>query len=978
MKKLSVMVNEFMIKWLLLPSLIFIIGFSFFWTYIEINELKKLHLHYVKDIGRHITAYLNNCSSNLEHAKFHLGSDEIITEAIKDIAGSAHSFNTICLLDENMTTLKSVPNPSFKGDFSGLVNLNNNKKSFFLTSPYYSIPENKTSLAMIKQFENNNEYILAELNLSYLDNYIKSLSSPIKHCNIYLTDHYGNLLSHSETILVNSRTNLGDMPIIKKLKNKERTSGFYKNNGKYNLLSAAKIPSADWIVVMEQNAQSILTPFFVSGILILIIVIILFYTFISLFNKKLYKSVVSPVTLFADKIEFIKNSEKNISFISEPENFENDTFKELSELNQSFFKMHKTIDKREKDLKESEEKYKAIVEDNPILICSFLPDGTITFANTAYCRYFNITHEEITGRNFLEFIPEKDREIALNNLSFLTPDLPVHQTEHRVIDPDGKIRWQKWTDRAIFDNSKNLVSFQSIGEDITERKSNEEKLAAERERLAVTLRSIGDGVITTDTEGKIVLLNKVAEKLTGWKLEEARGKNLTQIFNIINEETGLPHANPVKKVLLTGEIVELENHTLLISKTGEKKVIADSGAPIKDSQSNTIGVVLVFRDMTEKKKLNETLEKTSRLESLGVLAGGIAHDFNNLLGGIFGYIDLALQFSKDEKVKEFLNNSMDAMDRAKNLTGQLLTFSKGGDPLKEPGHLFPFVKKTAEFALSGSNIKCRFKVPSNLYMCSFDKNQIAQVIENLVINAKQAMPLGGELDIEAENIFLKTHPLLSPGNYVKISVKDTGTGIPLKIKPKIFDPFFTTRETGHGIGLTTSYSIIEKHGGTIEVESEQGKGSLFQIYLPSSQTQTLKTLVEKNQENHSGSGLILIIDDEELLLNMTSAMLETLGYKSKGIKNPKEAISFFKTNKDSKDKISAIICDLTIPGQMSGVETAAELRKIDKNIPIFVASGYSEDPVMTNPSEYGFTQSIPKPFKRTELAKLLDTNLPKD
>lgn len=966
MKKLSTMVNDFFIKWLLLPASLLIIIFSFFWAWMELKEITKFQLYYTRDLGQHVKTYLNNCKNNLDHAELHLNLSDSIENEIKKVTGAQLSFDAVCLLDENMKTIVSVPNKSFKGDFSGLINNNN---SFSLTSPYYSILKNKTSIAMVKKAEKTNGYILAELNLSELDNYVNKLTSSIKNGSVFLTDSYGNLISHSNKALVNSRTNIADRPIIKKIKNQQIFSGFLPDNEKYNLMSAAKIPSADWIIVMKQDAFTILSPFFISGISFLLIIFFLFYIFIFLFNRKLYKSAVLPITAFAKRIDSIRNSGTSNFQYSKKEKIE-----ELDDLEKSFLKMHETVLKREKDLKQSQEKYMGIVEDSPSLICSFLADGTIVFANKEYCRYFNKTPEELIGTSFLGLIPEKCGQTILNQLSFLTPQSPIYTNEHQVIDSNKELRWHKWTDRAIFDSLGKISVFQAIGEDITEKKINEEKLAAERERLAVTLKSIGDGVITTDTDGKIILINEVAEKLTGWKQEEAKNKMLPEVFNIINEETGLPCDNPVEKVLLTGEIVELENHTILISKTGEKRAITDSGAPIKDTQNKTIGIVLVFRDMTEKKKMQETLEKSAKLESLGVLAGGIAHDFNNLLGGIFGYIDLALTFSNEPKVKEFLTLSMGAMERAKNLTSQLLTFSKGGAPMKEPGHLFPFLKKTAEFALSGSKIKCNFKISEDLSICNFDKNQMAQVIDNLVINAKQAMPFGGNIDIEAENVFIKNHLILKPGYYIKISVKDNGPGIPLKIKTKIFDPFFTTRETGHGIGLSTCYSIIEKHEGTIEVESEPDKGSIFQIYLPSAETKDLKTENINTKENQSGSRSILIIDDEELLLKMTSSMLKTLGYESEGKINAEEAIDFFRVN----NNIAAIICDLTIPGGMDGVEAVAEIRKINDTIPVFVASGYSDDPAMTNPGDYGFTASIPKPFKRSELATLLNTYLDKN
>lgn len=976
-KKLSSMVNDFLIKWLFIPGLFFSIFFSLFWISIEIREIKEFQLYYARDISQHVKLYLQNCKDNINHAEFHLENPSFIAERISQVAGADLSFNAICLLDNNMRTVKSVPENSFKGDFTGLINKKNTDKEFFLTSPYYSIQKNKTSVAMLRKARSHKGYILAELNLSGLDSYIKTLTSSIKNGSVFITDSYGNLISHSNTKLVNSQANFGETEVIKKIKTKEAVSGFYWDKNELKLMSCTKIPSAQWIVVLEQNALSILNPFLASGIAIIAVIFILFFVFILQFNKRLHKSVVLPVSDFAKKIDIIKKSNGNIINFSQTESPKSEPFEELSELNKSFSRMQEIIIKREKDLKESEEKYKGIVEDNPSLICSFLSDGTITFANYAYCRYFNKTPEDLIGFNFLELLPQEEREPLLSTLSTLTSESPIRTSEHHVIDSQGRLRWHRWTDRAIFDNNGKIAVFQAIGEDITEKKINEEKLAAERERLAVTLRSIGDGVITTDTKGKIVLLNKVAENLTGWTLNEAKGKDLPEVFNIIHEETELPHENPVEKVLSTGEIVELENHTVLISKTGKRRVIADSGAPIKDMESKTIGVVLVFRDMTEKKKMQETLEKSSKLESLGVLAGGIAHDFNNLLGGIFGYIDLALELSSEENVKEFLRHSMDAMERAKNLTGQLLTFSKGGAPIKEPGSLFPFIKKTADFALSGSNIKCSFIVPEDLYICNFDKNQIGQVIDNLVINAKQAMPSGGILNIEAQNTYLNTHPVLSPGHYVKISFKDSGHGIPLNIKAKIFDPFFTTKEKGHGIGLTTSYSILEKHGGTIEVESEMNKGSIFHIYLPAEKNEYIKQQ-ENNIINHTGEGIILVIDDEEILISMTSSMLETLGYKAVGKNRAEDAINYFKETKSRGKNISAIICDLTIPGGMGGVEAVSEIRKIDQSIPVFVASGYSEDPVMTNPLKYGFTASIPKPYKRSELAKLLKSYLDKN
>jgi two-component system cell cycle sensor histidine kinase/response regulator CckA len=347
------------------------------------------------------------------------------------------------------------------------------------------------------------------------------------------------------------------------------------------------------------------------------------------------------------------------------------------------------------------------------------------------------------------------------------------------------------------------------------------------------IQCIGDGVITTDIRGKVVFMNGVAERLTGWNNADAFGQPLADVFHIINEFTRKICENPVEKVLKTGVIVELANHTMLISRDGREMILADSGSPIRDECGNVFGVVLVFRDVTEKQKMLDTLQQTQKLDSLGVLAGGIAHDFNNLLGGIFGYIDLArMNRNLDTTVLEYLDNAMSVLSRAKNLTQQLLTFSKGGAPVRKSGSVGKVVKTCSLFALSGSNVTCRFVIDEDLPSCEFDENQLCQVIDNIVLNAQQSMPMGGSIEVTVRSLRMRTgqHLILHEGEYVKIAVQDKGIGIPKEIMPRIFDPFFTTKSKGHGLGLATSYSIMRKHDGCIDVESEPGQGSTFTIY----------------------------------------------------------------------------------------------------------------------------------------------------
>jgi PAS domain S-box-containing protein len=391
----------------------------------------------------------------------------------------------------------------------------------------------------------------------------------------------------------------------------------------------------------------------------------------------------------------------------------------------------------------------------------------------------------------------------------------------------------------------------------------------------------------------------------------------------------------------------------------------------------SIGLALCRKQSEEEhEKYEEQLRQNQKLESLGVLAGGIAHDFNNLMSGIFGYIDMAIEESKDAKVTHALTKAVNTIDRARDLTQQLLTFAKGGAPIKKIDNLFPFIQETAQFALSGSTVSCHFDIQPGLWQCNFDKNQIGQVIDNIVINAQQAMPDGGTIEISARNISFveKEHISLSAGNYVKTSIKDNGIGIPKKILPRIFDPFYTTKPKGHGLGLATCYSIVNRHGGCIEVESEPGQGSTFHVFLPASQ-EFVSSAIAKSATKHKGSGTFLVMDDEEMVREPAGYMLESLGYTVVFKDNGKDAINFFTAETKANRKIVGMIFDMTIPGGMGGLEAVANIRKINKEIPVFVSSGYAHDTVMNNPTEFGFTASICKPFSKAELAKMLNKYL---
>lgn len=472
-------------------------------------------------------------------------------------------------------------------------------------------------------------------------------------------------------------------------------------------------------------------------------------------------------------------------------------------------------------------------------------------------------------------------------------------------------------------------------------------------------------------------MNKVAEKLTGWKLEEAKGKPLTEVFNIVDEDTREVTGNPVNRVLKDGKVIRLSNHTVLISKDGSEYNIVDSAAPIKDIESKIRGVVLVFRDVTERLKIEKELLKTKKLESVGVLAGGIAHDFNNILTGLFGNIEIAkMKIARDHAAFTYLKTAGKALERATHLTKQLLTFAKGGDPVLEAVDLKSVVQTTVSFNLSGSNVKAHFNLPDNLWQIKADKGQISQVIANLTINAKEAMPDGGNLYIDAENVknFKDPSAAYLSGDFVKLSIRDEGIGIPAKYLERIFDPYFSTKQSGSGLGLAIIHSIITKHNGHIRVDSTHGVGTTFTIYLPADKSvhePVSPPRTELTEKPNSALGHILIMDDEEMIRSVSSSMLKMFGYTVDFAVDGKEAIEKFRSAYKSGKPFDIVIMDLTIPGGMGGKEAVQEILDLDPEAKVIVSSGYSTDPVMANYAKYGFKGRIVKPFQLEDLKKEL-------
>ncbi len=496
----------------------------------------------------------------------------------------------------------------------------------------------------------------------------------------------------------------------------------------------------------------------------------------------------------------------------------------------------------------------------------------------------------------------------------------------------------------------------------------ERTLEEETERLAVTLKSIGDGVITTDVSGKITLLNSEAEKITGWTAAESQGKSIDDILVIVDEKTELPLNSPVFDVLQPDSNPSRVYQSILLDRDKIKKLISASKAPIRNKAGSIIGSVFVLRDITFEKRKEEELLKLKKLKSIGVLAGGIAHDFNNLLTGIVGNIDLAVMSGNDlDTVHGYLKNASGGCRRAASLTQRLLTFSKGGAPVKENASIGEIITESTDFILHGSSINTHVSIPEDLWETRVDRDQISQVIQNLILNSMEAMPSGGTISIACSNSITKGDDQ-QEHRYIQIKVKDSGTGIKQENLNKIFDPYYSTKAAGSGLGLAVTFSIISKHDGFIEVESVPGKGTEFTIHLP------VYSNVEKeipgNEENQTidskSSYAVLVMDDEKSIRKLLASILTSMKYSVTTVEDGEQAVEAYR-----KNKFDVVLLDITIPGGMGGLETIQELKRINPEVKAIVSSGYANSPVLAKYTDYGFSGALAKPFHVDYLKEII-------
>jgi len=628
----------------------------------------------------------------------------------------------------------------------------------------------------------------------------------------------------------------------------------------------------------------------------------------------------------------------------------------------------------EESLRESEMRYRILFDQSPDGILLIDTQGSMVEFNEAAHTMLGYTRAEFAAIRISDINLDSAEKIKACINRLLNDGKAEFEVKYRA--KDGGTHDIQVISRVLVLGGRSL--FHSIWRDITERKEAEEKIRQNEEFIRSILDTVDEGFIVIDKNYRILTANKAYCGQAGRACDDIIGKHCFEISHNISRpcyEEGEECA--VRQVFATGKPhAALHKHS---DHDGHVLYVETKGFPIKDASGNVTSVIETINNITEKHLLEEERLKTQKLESIGTLAGGIAHDFNNLLQGVFGYISMARRtYDQKDKSLAMLEQAEKALHQSVNLTTQLLTFSKGGKPIKKPLSLEPVVENAVKFALSGSRTEYQLNMDQGLWQVNGDAGQLGQVIQNIVLNADQAMPLGGVVKITARNMAAEDAslpPTLAQGNYVALLIEDNGVGIPESYLNKIFDPYFTTKEKGSGLGLATSYSIIRNHEGQIVVTSEAGKGSLFSLFLPALTTRSSAEAIVWMTPAAAPKARILVMDDEELIRGLVTMLLGELGHEVEVAAHGEAALAAYKEAAAAGRPFDLVILDLTVRGGMGGAETVQRLREIDPGVKAIVSSGYSEDAIIADYQKHGFKAFLKKPYDADELRSVLDSLL---
>jgi two-component system cell cycle sensor histidine kinase/response regulator CckA len=637
--------------------------------------------------------------------------------------------------------------------------------------------------------------------------------------------------------------------------------------------------------------------------------------------------------------------------------------------------------KTEEALQASEARYRALIESQIDLMSRYLPDTTLTFVNDAYCQFYGKKRDELIGHSYLSMIAPEFRELVLKETESLVKDPRTTVGEYLNYRHDSKECLIQWVVQCIFDDNGHVVELQAVGRDITDHKRAEQELRESQRRLKDIIEFLPDATLVIDKDGTVIAWNRAIEAMTGVKAEDMLGKG--------DYEYALPfygerrpilidlalHPDPKKEkeytaIQRTGDIVFGEAYTPKLSPGNIH--LSATASVLRDSNSEIIAAIECIRNNTERKRLETQLQQAQKMQAIGTLAGGIAHDFNNLLMAIQGNASLMLmKTDAGDPRYERLISIEDQVAAGAELTKQILGFARVGKYQIKPIDLNDVVEKSASmFGRTRKEILIHKKYEQALWTVEADASQMEQVLMNLFVNAWQAMPGGGHVYLETANRTIaevdEKRSYLKPGRYVKISMTDTGVGMDEKTKERIFEPFFTTKEMGRGtgLGLAMVYGIVKGHNGYINVYSEEGKGSTFNIYLPASEKDALKE--ERPEEIIlKGKETILLVDDEKAVRDVMKEVLEMLEYRVFIAANGREALKIYEENKAS---IDLVIVDMIMP-DMGGAETFEHLKKINREIKVILSSGYSLNGEAAGIMARGCNGFIQKPATMAELSR---------
>ncbi|HBG07003.1 MAG: hypothetical protein A2075_17075 [Geobacteraceae bacterium GWC2_58_44] len=613
---------------------------------------------------------------------------------------------------------------------------------------------------------------------------------------------------------------------------------------------------------------------------------------------------------------------------------------------------------------------------------------TIAVATSFFTIHLPI-EDEILSRETARLVLIFNREPAGWKISHSSISIPYHLVREGEIYPLKElVERNRFLEELVAERTNQLSEANDklqqangvLAKEISEHKQTVVALRESEAYYRLLTEDASDVVWKLDRDYRFTYISPADERLRGYRADEVIGRHVFEMFDsegIASVEKAVLHRLEAEQQgMLHGTTIFEARHRC---KDGRWLWAEINATAERDSEGTITGFHGITREITERKEREKELLKIEQLECLGVLAGGIAHDFNNILTCIMGNISFAQTFvDATHKSHKPLAEAEKASMRAAELAHQLLTFARGGEPVKKLVLLQHLVHETSSLVLSGSNVKAVIDVPDSIHAIEADEGQMTQVFHNIIVNATQAMPGGGTMTVTAQNETLTggNNMNLPGGSYVRLSFADRGCGISVDNLKKIFNPYFTTKQAGAGLGLASVFSILRRHAGHIGVSSEAGKGTTFTIYLPSTGKvccQTESSVAPSNSLCPGGS--ILVMDDEKLILDITANLLGHLGYQSATCENGAEAIARYKAARDSGSPFSAVIMDLTIPGGMGGKEAAQLILAIDPKACLIVSSGYSNDPVMSDYSTYGFQGAIAKPYKLAKFQQLLNSIL---